>query len=88
MAKRNKLEILHQMLTLIQKEKEGIRTTPLIRKANLSTTQYKKHYQELQEKQFIKETKQKEKRTHITNKGKRFLERYKTIIGFIEEFEL
>ena len=41
-------------------------------------------------KEFIKEINDKKARKHITltDKGFKFLEKYKTILGFIEEFEL
>ena len=88
MAKRNKLEIIKDILITINKNKE-IKITPLIRKTNLSTNRFKEYYEELKNKEFIKEKeKGKNKIITITNKGQRYIEKYQTIIGFIEEFEL
>jgi len=87
MAKRNKLEIIRDILKII-KENRSIKPTPLIRKSNLSTSRFKEYYSELLDKEFIKETYGKNKKITLSEKGNKYLEKYSTIINFIDEFEL
>lgn len=89
MPKRNKLEIIHDILKIIQTNNNSIKPTPLLRKTNLSSTRFKEYFQDLKFKEFIKETNHGNKRSiSLTEKGYKFLEKYKTIINFIDEFEL
>jgi len=89
MAKRNKLEIIKDILTIIQSNQNFIKITPLIRKSNLSSSNFKEYYLELLKKNFIKKTSDlNNKFISLTDRGLMFLEKYKTIIGFIDEFEL
>lgn len=89
MAKRGRLEIIKDILEIIQKNRNSIKSTPLLRKTNISSSRFKEYYSELISKKFIKETNSKNgKRISLTEKGARFLEKYKTIISFIDEFEL
>jgi predicted transcriptional regulator len=87
MAKRNKLEIIRDILKIIQ-ENRSIRITPLLRKSNISSSRFKGYYSDLLNKEFIKETHKKNKEISLSEKGSRYLEKYSTIIDFIEEFEL
>ena len=87
MAKRNKLEIIRDILKIIQKN-NSIKPTPLLRRSNLSSSRFKKYYLELLSKNFIRETYTKNKEITLTEKGSKYLERYFTIINFIHEFEL
>lgn len=87
--KRNRLEIIRDILKIIQENKNSIKPTPLLRHSNISSSKFKEYLSELIEKEFIKEINTKDgKRIILTNKGFQYLEKYKTIIGFIEEFEL
>ncbi len=89
MPKRGKLEIIKDILRVIQKNHNMIKTTPLIRKSNISSARFKEYFSELIEKSFIKEVEYKgNKFISLTDKGYKFLERYQTIVNFIEEFEL
>lgn len=89
MAKRSKLEIIRDILYLILDNNDTIKLTPLLRKSNLSSTSFYEYYNELLNKEFIIEIKNNKSKTiKITDKGKKFLEKYKTIIAFIDEFEL
>lgn len=87
MKKRNKLEIMKDILEIIQQNKNKIKPTPLLRKSNLSSIRFKEYLHELTQKNFIKGIDQ-DKYLALTEKGYKFLEKYKTIINFIEEFEL
>lgn len=89
MPKRNRLEIIRDILKIIQENKNSIKTTPLLRRSNISSSKFKEYLTELLEKEFVKEVHSRDgKRIVLTNKGFQYLEKYKTIIGFIEEFEL
>lgn len=90
MAKRGKLEIMKDILEVIRKNHNSIRVTPLIRKSNLSTQRFKEYYNELKNKGFIIEDSEDSgnKTLSLSEKGFKFLDKYRTIVSFIEEFEL
>jgi predicted transcriptional regulator len=89
MAKRGRLEIIKDILKIILENKNSIKTTPLLRRTNISSSKFKEYLSELIKKDFVKEINTREgKRIILTNKGFNYLEKYKTIVGFIEEFEL
>jgi predicted transcriptional regulator len=88
MQKRGKLEIYRDILSIIN-ERGKIKTTPLLRKSNLSSLRFQNYYQDMLKKEIIIEIKTDTERfVKLTEKGKLFLEKYKTIINFIEEFDL
>jgi predicted transcriptional regulator len=88
MAKRARLEIIKDILTIIQKNHNEIKFTPLLRQSNISSSRFREYFDDLLKKGFIKEISEKEKYISLTEKGYKFLEKYKTIISFIDEFEL
>lgn len=89
MVKRGKLEITKDILKIIQNNRNLIKPTPLLRKSGLSSNSFKEYYTFLLEKGLIKEIIIKEdKQIILTEKGFKFLEKYKAIINFIEEFDL
>ncbi len=89
MAKRGKLEIIKDILSIIQENHNSIKTTPLLRQSNMSSARFKEYYSELLEKKFIIESTNKENKfISLADKGLRFLEKYRTIVSFIDEFEL
>ena len=89
MAKRSRLEIIKDILKIIQENKNSIKITPLLRRSNISSSKFREYFNELIEKKFIKEIgTQNGKKISLTDKGFQYLEKYKTIVGFIEEFEL
>lgn len=87
--KRDRLEVIHDILRIIRDHHNSIKPTPLLRYSNLSSQRFSEYLEELEEKGFVKEV-ESAGRKHITltDKGFAYLERYQTIIGFIEEFEL
>jgi predicted transcriptional regulator len=89
MAKRVKLEIIQDILKIIQQNQNKIKPTPLLRKTNISSSRFKEYFNDLINKGFIKQLKYKNERfISLTEKGYRFLDKYQTIINFIDEFEL
>ena len=87
MAKRNKLEIIRDILKIIQ-DSRSIKPTPLLRRSNISTSRFKEYYSELLDKEFVKETYGKNKTITLGEKGYRYLEKYSAIVNFIDEIEL
>ncbi len=89
MVKRNRLEIIRDILKTIQENKNSIKITPLLRRSNISSSKFREYFSELLEKKFVKEISTNDgKRIILTDKGFQYIEKYKTIVGFIEEFEL
>jgi len=90
MVKGGKLEIMKDILKIIQENKNSIKSTPLLRKSKISSTRFKEYYSELINRKLIKEIidNKQDKFIVLTDNGFRFLERYKIILDFIDEFEL
>lgn len=88
MAKRGRLEIIRDILKIVSDSHGGIKPTPLLRKSNVSTKRFKGYYNEILDRDLIKEIKDNGKLVLLTEKGSRFLLKYQTIVSFIDEFEL
>ncbi len=88
--KRERLEVIYDILKIIRDRKNSIKPTPLLRYSNLSSASFSDYYKELLDKELVKEIGDKKGRKYITltDRGFRYLEKYKTILGFIEEFDL
>jgi predicted transcriptional regulator len=90
MAKRAKLEIMRDILKIIKENNGVIKPTPLLRKAGLSSGRFKEYYKDMLEKKLVTGAinENLNKQIILTEKGNKFLERYRTIIEFIDEFDL
>jgi predicted transcriptional regulator len=88
--KRDRLEIIYAILGLVRQHNNSIKPTPLLRYTNISSQSFSEYYLELKEKGFIREDLDRKGRKYIslTDKGFKFLEKYRTLKGFVEEFEL
>ncbi|MCK5023389.1 MAG: winged helix-turn-helix transcriptional regulator [Candidatus Aenigmarchaeota archaeon] len=88
--KRERLEIINDILDIIRSNNNSIKPTPLLRFSNMSTQRFNDYYNELIEKEFIREDHDKNGRKFITltDKGFQFLQKYQSILGFVEEFDL
>jgi len=88
--RRDRMEVIYDILKIIRHYNNSIKPTPLLRYSNLSSQSFSEYLTELLEKGFVKEiTDEKGKKfLTLTDKGFRYLEKYKTILGFINEFEL
>ena len=88
--KRERLGIIYDILRIIQNHHNSIKPTPLLRYSNLSSQSFSDYLDELLKKGFVKEVTNKKERRYITltDKGFRYLEKYRLILGFIDEFEL
>ena len=83
--KRNRLEIIYDILDIIKEHGNSIKPTPLLRFSNMSSQRFDDYYNELLEKGFIKEVYNKKGRKLITvtDKGDDFLRKYRMIIGIV-----
>jgi len=87
--KRERLEVIKDIIRAI-KENRQIKPTRLLYASNLSPQMFKDYINELIAKDFIKFDIDKEgkKTFFLTKKGQEFLEEYKIIENFIENFGL
>lgn len=88
--KRDRLKIISDILDIVREHNNSIKPTPLLRFSNMSTQRFEEYYRELLQKGFIREEYDKKGRKFITltDKGFAFLQKYRIIMGFIEEFDL
>ncbi len=88
--RRDRLAVVYDILKIIRQHHNSIKPTPLLRYSNLSSQSFSEYLNELLEKGFVKEIidEKGKKFLTLTDKGFRYLEKYKLILGFIEEFEL
>ena len=87
--KRSRLEIIRDILKIIQERKNKTKPTPLLRYSNLSSQRFSQYIDELLKKGFIKQKEEKGRKFFsVTEKGFVYLERYKDIVGFVEDFGL
>ncbi len=90
MVKRDKLEIIRDILRIIKDNHGHIKMTPLLRKSNLSSKRFADYRAELLRRELIQEIEDKKlgRQILITPKGMEFLEKYRTIVNFVSEFDL
>jgi len=87
--KRERLELIHDILKAIQDSNNRIKPTRLLYSSNLSPQMFKEYTDELLQKGFIIRNEEKGKKTFsLTDKGFEFLEKYKVIVDFVENFGL
>lgn len=87
--KRERLEVIRDILKSIMANRQ-IKPTRLLYASNLSPQMFKEYINELISKGFIKlDIDKKEKKTFsLTPKGQEFLQEYKMIENFVENFGL
>ncbi|KYC52084.1 MAG: hypothetical protein AMQ22_00988 [Candidatus Methanofastidiosum methylothiophilum] len=88
--KRNKLEVIYDILKKIIEKGNAVRITPLARYSNLSPQSFNEYYYELLNKDLIKINKDKKgnKIISVTDRGFKYLQEYRVVMRFIDEFEL
>lgn len=87
--KRERLEIIYDILVLINNNHNQMKPTPLLRKSNLSSSQFDKYILELLEKDFIEFFTIDSKNYYsLTKKGFEYISKYKVILKIIEDFDL
>lgn len=86
--KRERLNVIKDILEAIRESRQ-IKPTRLLYASNLSPQMFKEYIDELLGKKFIKLEVEKGKKTFsLTNKGNEFLQEYRVIENFIENFGL
>lgn len=90
MKRRDRLTVIYDILKIISSHNNSIKPTPLLRFSNLSSSRFNEYFKELTDKGLIKQffDKKNKKYLTLTDKGFKYLEKYKLILGFIDEFEL
>ena len=87
--KRERLEVINDILHIIREHDNSIKPTPLLRYSNLSSQRFQEYLKELLKKELIKELENKGRKHYtLTDKGFKYLEKYTVISGFVDEFEL
>lgn len=87
--KRDKLEVIHDILQIIKQNGNQIKPTPLLRFSNLSSQSFALYEEELLEKKLmLVQMENKKKFYKITEKGHRYLDQYQMIRTFMQDFDL
>jgi predicted transcriptional regulator len=87
--KRERLEVIYDILKVIQNNNNSVKPTRLLYASNLSPQMFKEYVDELVQKKLVLERDDDGKKSFsLTTKGFEFLEKYKVIVEFIENFGL
>jgi predicted transcriptional regulator len=87
--KRDRLQIVHDILKAVQDKNGKIKPTHILYKSNLSHQMLDEYLGELISKGFIVENNTKSGKTYsMTPKGFEYLQKYRTIVDFIDSFGL
>ena len=88
-TKRDRLEIFHDMLRAINDKNGKIKPTHLMYKSNLSHTMLNEYLTELIKRKFIEEVQSENGKSYtITKAGLEYIEKYSSIIKFVDSFGL
>ena len=84
--KRERLDVIHDILQAIIRNNNEIGPTRLIQLSNLSPAMFKEYTKDLLEQGLIQEKQKKNKKVYVvSDKGYSFIEKYKTFKNFISE---
>lgn len=88
--KRDRIEIIHDILNAIREKGDKIKPTHILYKSNLSHKMLTEYMNELIEKSFIEENEDKKGRKtySLTDKGFNYLSDYNSIRSFMESYGL
>lgn len=87
--KRNRLEIIHDILKVIREKNGKIKPTHILYKSNLSHSMMEEYLGELIKKGFVLEIVGNNGKTYsVTEKGNNYLDKYNMILDFTESFGL
>jgi predicted transcriptional regulator len=88
-VKRERLEVIHDILRAVQEKDGRIRPTHVMYRANLSHQMLDEYLKELIEKDLLVEKQTKNSKTFsLTDKGFEFLEKYRQMMEFVDSFGL
>lgn len=89
MRKRDRLEIIKDILDTVRNKRGNIKPTHIMYKANLSHKMLTEYMDELLEKKMVQEILIKDKKKYeITDKGLSYLKDYNMIRGFVDSYGL
>jgi predicted transcriptional regulator len=87
--KRDKLQVIHDMLKVIGDRNGMIKPTHIMYKSNLSHKMMDEYLKELISNGFVVENDEKKGKTYsLTDKGFDYLNKYKLIVDFMDSFGL
>jgi len=87
--KRDRLQIVHDILKAVQDKNGRIKPTHILYKSNLSHQMLDEYLGELLSKGFLIENSTKTGKTYsMTPKGFEYLQKYRTIVDFVDSFGL
>ena len=87
--KRDRLQVIYDILKVIREKNGKIKPTHILYKSNLSHQMMEEYIKELIEKDFIEEGKNDDGKTYsIKQKGQEYLSKYKVITEFVNSFGL
>jgi len=87
--KRDRLQIIHDILSVIREKNGKIKPTHILYKSNLSYQMMEEYLQELIQKGFVVEHLSKQGKTYsVTERAHNYLEHYGMIKSFVENFGL
>lgn len=88
-SKREKIQVIYDILKAIQEKEGKIKPTHIMYKANLSPQMLKTYLKELIAKGLVLEKKSGKGKTYfLTEKGLKYIEDYQIILGFVDSFGL
>lgn len=88
MVKRERLEIIYDILKIIRNNNNSIRPTPLLRYSNLSTSSFNVYKEDMIQRKLVKiiEDNKNNKYYTLTDNGFKYIDKYKSIKEFCEDF--
>lgn len=87
--KRNKIEIIYDILNSIKDKNNKIKITHILYKANLSHTKLKEYLTDLLDKELIEEfIEKKQKYFRLTEKGQEYIQKLKQMKTFMKTFDI
>jgi len=87
--KREKLQIIYDILTVIKEKNGKIKPTNILYKSNLSNQMFREYMGELIQKGFIVENEAKRGKTYsLSQKGFDYLTQYRIIVDFTSSYGL
>lgn len=87
--KRDRLEIIKDILELLRDKNGDVKPTHILYKSNLSSQMLKEYLSDLLDKEFINSKKAKGRTTYtLTDKGYNFLKDYEIIKSFTDSYGL
>jgi predicted transcriptional regulator len=87
--KRNRLEVIYDILCVVRDNGRQIKITPLIRYSGLSPQSFNLYFDKLKEMGLLKESEVDGVRLIVlTEKGASYIREYMAVLRFIREFQL